>query len=130
MKAKTYSALSFLILTSTNTHDLESFRDLVKECKSEVTEALQQISDTDNEAALDASHFSLYINSDDEEIDDHVSNCLLAYLTLIEIASDQYEDDLSKAVDEFINGSSDEDQCDDIIHLEKCLSIQPEELIK
>ena len=130
MKTKTYSALSFLILTSTNTHDLESFRDLVTECKDEVVEALQQISDTDNESALDASHFALYINSDDEDIDAHVSNCLMAYLSLIEVAADEYESDLSKAVDDFINQATDEDQCDDIIHLEKCLAIQPEEVTK
>ena len=130
MKTKTYEAITVLLTVSLHTRDYDTFKAMVTEMGSEVTNALQQISDTDNEAALDASHFALYINSDDEEVDDHISNCLMSYLSLIENAAEEYENNLSKAVEEFIGSPTDEDQCDDIIHLEKCLAIQPEELIK
>ena len=115
---------------SLNSTDLESFKELVENNQADFVEALQHISDTDSESALDATHFGLYLASDDEDRDAHFGNCLNTYFTLIGIAEEDYEGDLSKPVAIFLEQDTDEDQSENILHLEKCLTIQPEESIK
>ena len=115
---------------SLNSSDLESFKEIVEANQSDFVEALQHISDTDSESALDATHFALYLGSDDEDREAHLGNCLNTYFTLIGTAEEDYEGDLSKTVAIFLEQDTDEDQSDNILHLEKCLTIQPEESIK
>ena len=130
MKAKTYAALNTLLSVSLQSNDIDSFRELISEYQSEFTEALQHLSDSENEAAIDAAHFGLFINSDDDEVDDHLAKCLFTYLSIIELADEEYSGDVRKAVNKFLNNEIDEEVATDISHLEKCLTLQPEEPIK
>ena len=123
MKAKTYAALNTLLSVSLHTDDLESFNALIVEHQSEFVEALQHISDSENEAALDAAHFGLYINSDDDTVDEHIGKCLFSYLSIIEIADEEYSGDISSAVSQVLNQETEEASSDDIAFLENCLTI-------
>lgn len=130
MKAKTYAALNTLLSVSLQTDTLESFNALIVEHQSEFVEALQHISDSENEAALDAAHFGVYINSDDEEVDEHIGKCLFAYLSIIELAEEEYSGDISEAVSKVLDQETEEASSDDIAFLESCLTIPSQEPIK
>jgi hypothetical protein len=124
MKANTYAALSALVTLSTETKDIDSFFELIAENRSEFIAALQQISDTDSEQALDGAHFALYIASDDEDMDVHMANCLGTYISLIECASEDFDDDLNLAVTKMLGEGPEDPHANDRIHLESCFGLE------
>lgn len=122
MKPNSAKAIDTLVNIALHSDNGESFNGMITEHSNDFIDALQYIGDNDKEEALECSFYSLYLASgDNDEFDTHIQCCLNAYLQLITAAFMHHDGNVRELIEQEFDLNNDEQQVDNILHLEKCL---------